>query len=81
MVQHLVHPVNEHFLGNVKQSVQETDIPKSMYRLRQVLSEAQIQKILRWCMFGTTIHCPECKSWRVKVKIGLLLKVKCNDFG
>lgn len=33
-----------------------------MYKLRQIPSEAQIQKFIRRAVFGTNIYCPECKS-------------------
>lgn len=38
-----------------------------MYRLRQIPSEAQIKKILRWCVFGTRLHCPVCLSRSIAV--------------
>ena len=34
----------------------------SMYQLKQIPSEAQIRKLLRRVVFGSTIHCPLCSS-------------------
>lgn len=33
-----------------------------MYQFRQIPSEAQIKKIIRKCVFGTNLHCPNCFS-------------------
>lgn len=36
-----------------------------MYQFNQIPSEAQIRKLLRRIVFGTNLHCPECRSRKV----------------
>jgi len=38
---------------------------KKMYQLRQIPSEAQIEKLLRRIVFGRNIYCPHCNSRKV----------------
>lgn len=38
---------------------------KYLYQLNQIPSEAKIRKHIRLCVFGTTIHCPDCFSRNV----------------
>lgn len=51
-----------------------------MYQLNQIPSETQINKHLRRCVFGSTLHCPECFSRNVLVyeKRYRCLKCKCK---
>lgn len=37
----------------------------SMYNLKQIPSDAQIKKLVRKILFGTHVHCPNCKGRRI----------------
>jgi transposase-like protein len=52
---------------------------KYMYQLNQIPSEAQIKKTIRWCVFGTTLHCPDCLSRNVCVYQGRYRCKVCKE--
>lgn len=49
-----------------------------MYQLKQIPSEAQIQKQLRHIIFGKNVFCPECGSWKVYARQDRYRCVHCR---
>ena len=49
-----------------------------MYQLNQIPSEAKIKKHIRKIVFGSTIHCPNCKSRKVVSGVSRYWCISCR---